>query len=76
MGVPDLIIDQQTGRIAEGTDNADSLATALSDLMADDHRRVQMGRAATLSMHAYAPDSVFSQWENLFLELSVKKTKT
>jgi glycosyltransferase involved in cell wall biosynthesis len=67
-GVSDLIEDNRNGFLAEGNDDAATLASALKDLMADDEKREQFGWQARESMTQYAPELIFTQWERLFVE--------
>jgi glycosyltransferase involved in cell wall biosynthesis len=70
-GTRDLIEDNVSGLLAAGNGDADTLAQALSTLMADDNLRNEMGRKGLESMKQYAPDKVFDQWE-AFLQKAAK----
>lgn len=69
-GVRDLIIDGQTGSLAEGNGSVEALSGALLPLMKDDSRRQNMGDAAATAMVQFAPQAIFDRWESLFRELS------
>ena len=71
-GVRQIVIDGQTGRLAQGNGSADALAAALLVLMKDDNRRQSMGAAAATSMRRFAPQAIFDRWETLFHEVSCR----
>lgn len=66
LGVKDLIDHNKSGLLARGTENIDSLTSALDALMADPLGRESMGKYATQSMKKYAPTEIFNEWEKLF----------
>lgn len=68
-GVRDLIIDDENGLLADGMDDAESLAETLKRLMCDDARRTVMGEAAVQSVKPYAPSLVYNRWEALLTEV-------
>jgi glycosyltransferase involved in cell wall biosynthesis len=69
-GVRHIVIDGQTGRLAQGNGSADTLAAALLLLMKDDDSRQSMGAAAATSMRRFAPQAIFDRWETLFQDVS------
>jgi glycosyltransferase involved in cell wall biosynthesis len=69
-GVRQIVIDGQTGRLAQGNGSADALAAALHHLMNDNETRQHMGAAAATSMRRFAPQAIFDRWETLFHEVS------
>ena len=64
--VNELVRDGVTGLLCE--DGVEPLAAAMKKLMSDRALRVQMGGAARESMRQYAPDRIWSAWENLINE--------
>jgi len=69
-GVGQIVVDGQTGRLAQGNGSADALAATLLHLMKDDEGRQRMGAAAAISMSRFAPQAIFDRWEALFKEVS------
>jgi len=67
-GVADLIENRQTGLLAAGNEDKQTLSEALRRLMDAHHQRAQMGRAATTSMRKYRADLCFDRWEDVLLE--------
>lgn len=61
--VNELIQHGKNGLLAE--DGVDAFAEALEELMADQEKRVRMGREAHRTMEAYSPEAVWTQWEHL-----------
>jgi len=66
-GVPDLITDGETGLLADGMNNPDTLAAALARLMADPEKRTRAGEMAVRSMQQYRPELCFDRWESVLL---------
>lgn len=64
-GVCDLIDHGKSGLLATGMNDPDSLAKALSSLMADAGRRGAMGESAVASMQQYRPARCFDRWEKV-----------
>ena len=62
-GVRDLVTPEQTGLLAAGNGDDESLAAALARLMSDRQRRRVMGAAACDAIKPYAPDAIFDLWE-------------
>ena len=71
-GVNKLITDGYTGWLANGLDNPDELAKALSSAMDDPSERIKRGKQARKQMEKYQPDKVFDQWTELLNELIEK----
>jgi glycosyltransferase involved in cell wall biosynthesis len=67
-GVPDLILEGQSGVLARGMNDPETLAAALAELMADHERRKAMGNQATASMAQYSPERCFDQWEKVLTD--------
>jgi glycosyltransferase involved in cell wall biosynthesis len=55
-------------------EDVDALAEAMREIMAGEGLRADMGAAALLTSHSYAPERVHPQWERLFEELQTAKT--
>lgn len=70
-GVNQLIINGETGLLAEGNGNISSLAEQLLCLMLDDYRRSVMGKRAIEVMKSYRPEDIYDRWENLFKKVVV-----
>lgn len=69
-GVSDLLKDEETGLLAAGNNNADTLAQALRTLMAQDDHRAAMGKAGIEDMKQYAPERIFDRWENFLTQIT------
>ncbi|WP_151484840.1 glycosyltransferase family 4 protein [Streptomyces albicerus] len=54
-------------------EDVDALAEAMRELMADEGLRADMGAAALVAAHSYAPEAVHPQWEQLFEELQAAR---
>ena len=67
-GVNQLIVSGENGLLAPGNGDADSLAQALTQLMAAPHTRQKMGFAARGLVEGYQPDPIFDRWDALFRE--------
>ncbi len=65
-GVNELIRENQTGSLAKGNSNSNSLSKALSNLMSDPQKRSVLGEKARNAMTSYTPDHVMDNWEELF----------
>lgn len=70
-GVGDLIVPGESGALAAGNNDSDSLAAALAPLMADASLRARMGQVATQSMQAFEPRKIFDMWEET-LQIAVE----
>ncbi|MGP3966012.1 glycosyltransferase, partial [Nonomuraea sp. 3N208] len=78
-GLPVVAFDCPTGPrdvLSDGVDgvlvpprDVDALADALKRVVADRKLRVRMGKEASKTSRAYAPDLVMPLWEDLFSEL-------
>lgn len=62
-GVCDLIENNVTGLLASGNGDVDTLAQQLDALMSDKDMRQRFGNAAYIKSLTYAPDKIFTQWE-------------
>jgi len=69
-GMKDLIEDGVNGILAKGNNNPESLAQALSKLMAEDSYRGKMSKSAVKSMELYQPNKIFDRWESFLTEAS------
>ncbi len=69
-GTRDLIKDKKNGLLAQGNNDAESLAKTLRVLMKDGDLREKMGREGIDSMKKFSPDHVFDMWENFLEEVS------
>lgn len=67
-GVRDLIEHGKNGLLAKGNGNTESLYEALRTIMSNDDQRNAMGQYAIQSIHVYAPDKIYDQWENFLNE--------
>jgi glycosyltransferase involved in cell wall biosynthesis len=64
-GVAQLIADGETGWLADGADDANSLAMVLDRAMADRAERARRGASAVARMEGYAPEAQFDRWADL-----------
>lgn len=62
-GVEDLIVDGETGLLADDADPVAALAAALARLMSDAGERGRMGTAAKVRVKAWDVKHVLGQWE-------------
>ncbi|MEQ9639370.1 MAG: glycosyltransferase family 4 protein [Alphaproteobacteria bacterium] len=69
-GTNELIVNGQTGQLAGGNGDTDSLAAALRQLMSDDAGRAAMGESAVSAMLSYQPQSIFDRWEGLLADVA------
>ena len=67
VSVAELIDDGVNGLLA--ADGAEPLAEKMTILMRDRNLRVKMGYASRASMRAYAPEIIWTKWENLMREV-------
>lgn len=67
-GVSDLIEAGRNGLLAEGNGDSVSLVKSLRTLMTYTEKRQVMGMNAVESIKRYAPDEVFSSWEQVLRE--------
>ena len=73
-GVRDLIEDGVTGLLAEGdSKDAQSLASSLKILLSDPELCARMGAAGFEKSKIYVPESVYTQWEDLFQALAARR---
>ncbi|MCF6368151.1 glycosyltransferase [Rhizobium halophilum] len=68
-GVADLIETGTTGWLADGVNNAESLAHALAEAMEATERRTSMGAFAVQAMRRYAPSECYDRWEALLVRV-------
>lgn len=73
ISVNELVRDGENGRLVE--EGTDAFAAALEELMADQEKRIRMGREAHRTMEAYSPDAVWTQWERL-IEKVIREYQT
>jgi glycosyltransferase involved in cell wall biosynthesis len=71
-GIRQLVVEGETGCLAQGNGAVDTLAATLFLLMKDDERRQRMGAAAAASMRRFAPQAIFDRWETLFREVACR----
>jgi len=64
-GVAQLIIDGETGWLAEGQDDEQSFAKALDEAMASGSERARRAANAVKRMTNYEPEAQFDRWANL-----------
>lgn len=63
LGVSDMVQDGCNGVLVK--DDPESIAVGLKRLMDNPSLRSKLGRQAALSMERFAPDIIWSRWENL-----------
>jgi glycosyltransferase involved in cell wall biosynthesis len=68
-GVAQLIIEGETGWLADGVGDEITLAKCLGEAMANDAERARRGALASGSMVQYAPETQFDRWSNLIRTL-------
>ena len=68
-GVAEVIRNGVNGLLTE-TENVDSLAAAMQQLMGDNARRASLGEQASLSSGPYQLNRVMTLWEDLIRELT------
>jgi len=64
-GVNELILPGHNGQLADGNDDADTLAAVLGPLMLDSAARARMGMEARRITERYRPEKSFDDWEQL-----------
>lgn len=69
-GTRDLIEDSHNGLLANGNNDAASLADTLNKAMTNDLMRAAMGEEGRKSMAAFSPRNIFDQWEAFFKEIT------
>jgi glycosyltransferase involved in cell wall biosynthesis len=69
-GVRDLIVHGRAGLLAEGNGDPGTLAIALETAMRSGELRRSMGGEAVLTVQQFHPAKIFSQWEQLLLEVA------
>jgi glycosyltransferase involved in cell wall biosynthesis len=63
-GVEELIIHEQTGLLVDQSEGATGFASAMAGLFTNGKRRAELGEAARRHVRRWAPDRVFSLWED------------
>ena len=71
-GVEDLVLDDETGLLADPANEVVSLAAALDRLMGSAELRVRLGAAARRHMVQWRPDLVYRRWEDLLAGVAKK----
>ena len=66
LGVSDMVQDGYNGILV--ADNSDDIAQGLKKLMSDNELCTNLGKNASNSMKQYAPNIIWSRWENLLFE--------
>lgn len=64
-GPSDIITNGQDGRLIENG-NITTFANALSSLISDETKRLEMGLSAKRNAQRYLPENVINQWNDLF----------
>ncbi len=72
-GINELIEPGRNGLLAAGNGDAETLADALGQLMADPAARQAMGVAAAVSMQAYRPQAVFDRLEAVLTKVAQRQ---
>lgn len=62
-GVRDLITHGESGLLAAGNGDLETLTATLRDMLSDDDKRAEMGRKAHIAMQDFTPKHVYDQWE-------------
>lgn len=71
LGISDLVQDKVNGILVK--DNPDAIANGLQQLMDDANLRERLGKQGTEYMKQYAPEIIWSQWEDLLIEMVSKE---
>ncbi|MBT6176886.1 MAG: glycosyltransferase [Deltaproteobacteria bacterium] len=74
-GVNEMIIDGETGLLANGM-ASDSFAEQLLALIHDDDLRLSCSEKSTEASKKYSPDAIYDQWEKVIIETAQLKGKT
>jgi len=74
-GTNELIVDEETGLLADGGDRVTSFAEALSRLMDSADLRVVLGRKSRLSVQRFQPNIIIGQWNDLLKQTRLKKCR-
>ena len=69
-GVAELVVDSETGWLADGLDDPDALTLALEQAMSDPQARRRRGRLAVRAMRRYEPEVQFDLWVDLMRDLA------
>ncbi|MGH1352631.1 MAG: glycosyltransferase family 4 protein [Methyloligellaceae bacterium] len=65
-GVNELVKENDTGSLAQGINNSETLSKTLANLMSNPEKRASLGAKARLAMTSYTPNHVMDNWEQLF----------
>lgn len=68
-GVAHLIEDGKTGWLAKGIAQAEDLAAALAEAMADHRGRELRGENASRAMTAYSEEAAYQRWQKVLTPL-------
>ena len=71
LGISDLVQDGINGILVQ--DTPDAIANGLQHLMDDVNLREKLGKQGAIFMKRYAPEIIWSQWENLLMEMVSKE---
>lgn len=71
LGISDLVQDGINGILVQ--DTPDAIANGLQHLMDDVNLREKLGKQGSIFMKRYAPEIIWSQWENLLMEMVSKE---
>jgi glycosyltransferase involved in cell wall biosynthesis len=70
-GIPDVVLDGETGRLVEAEDEA-GFAAAIAELARDPARREAMSRAARARAREFEPDRMTEAYARLYRDLARK----
>jgi len=71
-GMSDLIIPDKNGLLAEGNNDAQSMAQTLAKLMASSDLRARMGKLGICTMQSYQPEQIFTRWQSVLRDVIQK----
>lgn len=74
-GVEELVVHGETGVLVDHSDSESGLVTALDRLMTDDCLRAQFGQAARKHAMRWAPESIYSMWEGVLVDVVQQRLK-
>jgi glycosyltransferase involved in cell wall biosynthesis len=72
-GPAEIIVDHRNGRLTPDGDIG-AFSSALLDVINDDGRRAEMGRAALEDARQYTPEVIAGRWADLFERLRAART--
>ena len=73
-GTNELIIDQENGILAAGSNRVEALSEALQTLMDSPELRMKLGQRAQNSIKLFYPEAILKKWDTLLTEI-VRRTK-